>query len=119
MARTRPKISVGWYLPEWMDSLEVNQAQMIERAGWSKTTASLLYNRQQDFNPALVAAAAHALNIEPFELFLPPEEAHHIKRLRQAVEEEHRLRVVAEERREFAAGQPDDDGRLAPRRKAG
>lgn len=116
MARTRPKIPVGWFLTEWMDTLGVNQVQMIDRAGWSKTSASLLYNRQQDHNPALVKAAAHALNIEPFELFLPPEEAFHIRRLRQAVEEEHRLRVVAEQRREFAAAPPEAE-RLAPRRK--
>ena len=119
MARTRPKIPVGWFLTEWMDSLGVNQAQMIERAGWSKTTASLLYNRQQDHNPALVAAAAHALHIEQFELFMLPEEAFHIRRLRQAVDEEHRLRLVAEERREFAAQPPDEGDRLAPRRKSG
>ena len=60
MARSRPRITVGWYLPEWMDTLRVNQAQMIERTGWSKTTASLLYNCQQDYNPALVTSAAAA-----------------------------------------------------------
>lgn len=94
---------------------------MQKEAGWSKTTASHLYNRQQDYNPALVKAAARALKIREYELLLHPEEAFHIRRLRQAVEEEHRLRAVAEKQDEFnpQAGSDDADPRLSSGRKAG
>jgi len=113
MAKTRPVIPVGWFLREWMDTLNVNQAAMVRDAGWSKTTASHLYNCQQDFNPELVRAAAQALKIREFELFLPPDEAFHIRRLRQAVEEEHQLRAVADKRIPFKPAEP-----ARPRKKA-
>ena len=107
MAKTRPVIPVGWFLREWMDELRVNQALMMKDAGWSKTTASLLYNRQQDYNPDLVAAAANALRIAPFELFLLPEEAFHIRRLRAAVDDEYKLRAVADKRSTFKPAPPE------------
>ena len=94
-SRTRPVIEVGWYLREWMESLHVSQADMVRKADWSKTLVSHLYNRQKDFTPKLVREGATALGIRPYELFLPPEEANHIRRLRFAVEEEHRLRLIA------------------------
>lgn len=112
MARTRPRISVGWFLREWMDTLQVRQADMIELAGWSKTTASLLYNCQQDYNPELVRTAAVALNIEPWELLMPPELAMQIRRLRQAVDREVQLRV-AEDNASFKPASLSDD-HLAP-----
>lgn len=105
MARTRPRLPVGWFLREWMDTLHVRQADMVERAGWSKTTASLLYNCQQDYNPELVRSAADALNVEPWELLMPPELAMQIRRLRQAVDREVQLRA-AEERAGYVAGDP-------------
>ena len=115
MARTRPRIAVGWYLPEWMDTLHVSQADMTRLAGWSKTTASLLYNCQQDYNPELVRAAAHALNVRTYELFMPPEEAMALRRLRQSAVtiagEDHVLRA-AEDRKEWRGKPPrheDDD----------
>ena len=83
-----------------MDALGVRQRDMVERAGWSKTTASLLYNKKQDMNVELLLAAAAALNREPFELLLPPEEAFRIIRHRQEVEQE-ALRLVAERRDNF------------------
>jgi hypothetical protein len=114
MARTRPTIPVGWFLHEWMDTLHVRQADMIARAGWSKTTASLLYNCQQDYNPQLVADAARALNIEPWELLMPPAQAMQIRRLRAAVDEELQIRA-AEQRSTFTPAEPEPD-RLPPRR---
>lgn len=75
---------VGWFLREWMNALGVRQRDMIERAGWSKTTASLLYNGRQDYSPKLVEEAANALNIAPYELLLKPEDAMAIRRLRQS-----------------------------------
>ena len=77
-----------------MDSLHASQAYMMKEAGWSKTTASLLYNCQQDFNPKLIAQAARALKIRPFELLMHPEEAMALRRLRESalsIAAEHRL----------------------------
>ena len=99
-----------------MDTLGVSQTDMQELAGWSKTTASLTYNCRQDYNPSLIASAARALNLHNYELLLPPEEAMHIRRLRQAVEEEHRLRA-AETSASFTPA-PDPEAPLNPKRRA-
>lgn len=101
--KSRPIISVGWYLTEWMDTLRVRQSHMIDRAGWSKTTASLLYNRQQDYSPRLVEEASAALNIAPFELLLHPEDAMAIRRMRESA-----VTIAADRHHAFTSAPVDD-----------
>ncbi len=109
---TRPRIPVTWYLREWMDTLGVNQAYMVKEAGWSKTTASLLYNCQQDMNVDLLKSAAFALKREPYELLMRPEDAFQIIRHRQEIEREAlrlvETRRVAEGQQNYA-GKPEDN----------
>lgn len=114
--RSRPVIPVTWYLREWMDSLRVKQAYMVKHAGWSKTTASLLYNCQQDMNVELLKSAAAALGRKPYELLMPPEDAYQIIRHRQEIERE-ALKLVADRKVEFT-GQPESDD-LVDRKTAG
>lgn len=110
--KSRPVLNVGWFLPEWMDTLRVRQADMVERAGWSKTTASLLYNRQQDYSPRLIEEAAVALNIAPFELLLHPDDAMAIRRMRESA-----VVIAADRRHSFTPAPADHDDDVA--RKAG
>lgn len=86
-----PKGPVNWYLREWMDTLGVRQADMVERAGWSKATASQLYTGKQDYSPKVVNEAAQALNVAPFELLMRPEQAMAFRRIREDA-----IRVVAD-----------------------
>ena len=74
----------SWYLREWMDSLNVRQRDMIEKAGWSRATASQLYNGTQDYSPKLVAEAAEVMHLEPFELLMLPEEAMALRNMRSS-----------------------------------
>ena len=74
---------VNWYLREWMDHLGVRQRDMVEKAGWSKATASQLYTGVQDYSPKIVNEAAQALNISTFELLMRPEAAMALRRLRE------------------------------------
>lgn len=80
MARRGIPKQINWYLKEWMDSLEVSQADMCRRTGWSKATASQLYNNVQDYSPRLVNEAAEALGVRRFELLMRPEEAMRLRR---------------------------------------
>lgn len=112
-SRTRPQIAVGWFLTEWMDTLKVNQAYMVQTAGWSKTLASHLYNRQQDYSPRLVKEAAMALKIAPWELLMHPEDAMALRRMRDAS-----LTIAADNHASFAQAEVPTD-RLEPKRKAG
>lgn len=77
-----PKGPVNWYLPEWMDALGVNQAEMMRRTGWSKATASQIYNGKQDYSPKVVNEAAAAFQCHPYELLMPYEQAMALRRLR-------------------------------------
>lgn len=54
-----------------MDELRVKQAEMIRRTGWSKASASQIYNGQQDYSPKIVREAAQALNVRDWELLMP------------------------------------------------
>lgn len=83
MARRGVPTQINWFLKEWMDLLAVNQAEMVRRTGWSKATASQLYNNRQDYSPKLVIEAAKALNVEQHELLMRPERAMALRRLRQ------------------------------------
>ena len=84
MARRGIPTQINWYLKEWMDMLEVNQAEMIRRTGWSKASASQLYNNKQDYSPKIVNEAAEALNVAPFELLMKPWEAMALRKQRAA-----------------------------------
>ena len=88
-----PKGPVNWFLREWMDYLGVRQAEMMKRTGWTKSTASYLYNGKQDYSPKIVNEAAVALNAAPYELLMPPESAMAIRRFRQEA-----LRIVEDSR---------------------
>ena len=72
------------FIREWMDYFRVNQAYMIKEAGWSKATASQIYNGTQDYSPKINNEAAAVFNIEPYELLLPPERALALRQLRQS-----------------------------------
>lgn len=80
MARRGVPKRINWYLREWMNTLGVNQAEMIRRTSWSKATASQLYNNVQDYSPKIVNEAAKALSVEPFELLMKPERAMALRR---------------------------------------
>lgn len=52
-----------------------------EKTDWSKATMSQLYNDKQAYNPRFVSEAAAALNINVYELFMPPGEAMALRRM--------------------------------------
>jgi hypothetical protein len=76
-----------------------------------------IYHGKTSYYRQILNEAARALNVQPFELLMPPEEAHHVRRLRAAVETEHRLRAIAEQRSEYRTEEPSGE-RLTPRRSA-
>lgn len=97
-----------------MDTLGVNQAEMIRRTDWSKATASQLYNNVQDYSPKIVNEAARALNLMPFELLMRPDEAMALRRQREAA-----IVLVAANDEAAAAGHLErdpDTGKLKVRK---
>ena len=98
-----PKGGVNWFLRDWMDRLGVKQRDMIERAGWSKATASQLYTGQQDYSPKVVNEAAQALKARPYELLMSYDEAMTIRSYRASAAELVRLAPVKSEEAERAS----------------
>lgn len=81
-----PKQGATWFIREWMDYFGIKQARMMDMTGWSKASTSQIYNGKQDFNPKIVKEAAIALNLESYELMMPPEKAMALRRLQATAE---------------------------------
>ena len=96
-----PTGPISWYLVEWMDACGLSgrgaQARMSELTGWSKATMSQLFNSTQDYSPKVVTEAARALNVEVYELFMPPARAMHMRRMRETA-----LNIAAEDQAEYS-----------------
>lgn len=72
-----------WFLNEWMASTGVNQTTLRDRAGWSKASASNICSGKTGYSKRLVNEAANALNIQPYELLMHPDDAMAIRQLRK------------------------------------
>jgi hypothetical protein len=62
------------------------QTRMRELTGWSAATMSGLYNGTQDYSPQLIEEAAKALNLEDFELLMPPDRAMNLRQIQKSAE---------------------------------
>lgn len=91
-----------WYLPDWLHTLRLRQARLVELTGWSKGKVSKLYNGQATYDRDIINTVARALNLEPFELLLHPADAMALRRLRESA-----LRIAAETRRDYVAEPAD------------
>ena len=85
-----------WYLPQWLGTLHVRQADLERLTGWDKRKASFLMNGKQPYKRETVNEAARALNIEPFELLMHPIDAFALRRLRETA-----LSIAADNRIPF------------------
>lgn len=117
--KAAPPKAVGpdWYLPEWMETLHVRQADIVAATEWPKSRVSEIVSGKTSYYREIVNELSRVLNIQPYELLMHPEQANAIKRQRADA-----LRIAAEERQEwrgFEPERPDDDGRLRPKRAGG
>lgn len=80
------KAEADWYLQEWLTHFEKIQSSLVTELGWDKARANFLYHGKQPYKRSDLAAVAKWLNIEPYELLLPPEKALAIRRLYQSAQ---------------------------------
>lgn len=64
-----------WYLPQWLQTLRMKNADLERATGWDKRKASHLVNGHQPYKRDTLNEAARALKIAPFELLMHPEDA--------------------------------------------
>lgn len=97
-----------WFLAEWLTTLRMKQARLMEIADWDKRKTSELVNGKQRYNRDIINEAAAALNLQPYELLMHPDEAMAIRRMRESA-----LRIAgdqqmaAESRAAFKPPPPD------------
>jgi hypothetical protein len=88
MARKKSKsprlLSHQWYLRQWADRLGVRQVDAINKLGWSKAQASDLWTGKQRYNQDLIDEVAAWLQLSPYELLMPPEDALAIRAMRES-----------------------------------
>jgi len=72
-----------WYLAEWATERGKRQADAIRCLGWSRSSASDLWTGKQRYTQDHIDEVAKWLEIEPFELLMPPKEAISLRRLRE------------------------------------
>ena len=91
-----------WYLPQWLGTLHVRQAELERLTGWDKRKASFLMTGKQPYKRETVNEAARALNIQPFELLMHPADAFALRRLRETA-----LSIAADNRAPFRPAAPE------------
>jgi transcriptional regulator with XRE-family HTH domain len=64
-----------WHLSDWMDAVDVSQADLVRATGYPKAKLSELTNGVQRYNRDIVNDLAVALNIHPYELLMAPAQA--------------------------------------------
>lgn len=85
-----------WYLQEWFAVGGLKQHDLVTKLDYPKNTAFKLWHGVQAYRRDNVDEISALLNIAPYELLMPPEEAMQLRRLRS---------VIAEVARPEAAGE--------------
>lgn len=73
-----------WHLQDWMRHLGKRQADLVKELGWAKGRANKFYHGQHPYRREIVNELSKWLEISPYELLMPPEEALMLRRLRDA-----------------------------------
>ncbi len=77
-------VTRDWHLQQWMAHAKKRQAHLVSDLGWSRRKASEVFNGDQPYKRETVNELSEWLQIEPFELLLPPEEAIALRQLRSS-----------------------------------
>lgn len=72
-----------WQLRAWMRYRGKKQADLVRDLDWNRGRASKVYNGSLMYKRDVVNQVSDWLGIMPFELFLRPEEAVALRRLRE------------------------------------
>lgn len=91
MAKRRTTVVAGpeqpdWFLADWMKSLRVSQAKLADECGWNRSTMHGIYHGRTDYYREIVNLISRKLNIEPYELLMPPDQAMALRTQREASE---------------------------------
>ena len=75
-----------WYFNQWLEHVGKTQADVSNDLGWNKSKPSLFAAGSQRYHRDDVNALAAYLNVEPFELLIPPDRAMALRQYRASAE---------------------------------
>lgn len=79
-----PKPRHDWYFKEWLQTLQLKQADIVAATDWPKSKVSKLVHGDVPYNRDIVNDAADAMNLRPYELLMHPDDAMALRRMRQS-----------------------------------
>lgn len=97
-----PKFGHQWYLREWMAERGKRQVDLIKELGWSSGKANEVFKGQQ-YTQALIDVLAPWLDVEHYELLMPPALAVSLRRLKASA-----ATIVAEAGQQFTENGLED-----------
>ena len=66
---------LGWYLNEWLDHLDISQADIVRGIGWDKQKISNLCTGRTSYSRKTVDSLAQYMGLHPYELLVSPQYA--------------------------------------------
>jgi hypothetical protein len=75
--------TADWYLPEWMETVGISQAALAKKCGFTNSTMHGIYHGRTSYYRDLLNTVATQLNVEPYELLMPPAFAMALRRQRE------------------------------------
>lgn len=66
-------IQSDWFLQAWMKTLKVSQAKLAKDCDWTPSTMHGIYHGRTSYYRDILNLIAGKLNIQPYELLMPPE----------------------------------------------
>ncbi|MET3665933.1 hypothetical protein [Caulobacter sp. 1776] len=73
-----------WYLQDWVRLRGKKQAHLTSELGWLKNAAYRIWHGKQPYRRDILNQVAAWLEVQPYELLMPPPEAMAIRRLRES-----------------------------------
>jgi transcriptional regulator with XRE-family HTH domain len=70
-----------WYLREWMELRELSQQRIHQLTGWSVGKVNEVFHSQTPYRRDSLNVLAEILEIEPYELLMPPARAEWYRRI--------------------------------------
>lgn len=86
-----------WYLREWFATLGLKQRDLVTKLDYQPAAAHALWHSVQRYRRDHIAEISGLLNIQPYELLMPPEEAMALRRLRTVIAEVAKAEPVVDE----------------------
>lgn len=80
-------IVLDWYLNDWLQTLQVSQADLVRLTDYPKAKVSDLATGKQRYNRDILNDIANALNLKPHELLMHPSDAMAQRRIKKLAEE--------------------------------